>query len=147
MKHLLTLCLCLALCFGSELQAQEGYKDAIGLRAGNLGGISYKRFLNYPSAIEGILGFNYQNGRLYTLTGLYEYHVFINYDLNLFIGAGLTLGANADEFRLLGEAIAGIEYTLPDFPLSFSLDFKPSFHVFKSTFFFNEYALTVRYVL
>lgn len=147
MKHLIIVCAVLLLSWGTQLSAQEDYQHGIGLRAGNLSGVTYKHFFTFPHAIEGIVGFNFENGRLATLTGLYEYHIFINYQLNAFFGGGITLGANADEFRLLGEAIAGIEYRIPNFPLSFSLDLKPSFHIFDSRFFFNEYALTVRYIL
>lgn len=147
MKHTILICTVLLLGLGTSLSAQEGYQHGIGLRAGNLAGVTYKHFFSFPHAVEGIIGFNYENGRLGTLTGLYEYHLFINYDLNAYFGAGITLGANRDEFRFLGELIAGLEYRLPNFPLSFSLDLKPAFHVFDSRFFFNEYALSIRYIL
>ena len=146
MRILLCFFMALALLPG-DASGQKAYVDAIGIRAGNLGGISYKRFIGLPSAVEGVLGYNYQNGRLVTLTGLYEYHLFLTYELNFFAGAGLTLGVGNSETRLLGEAIGGIEYTVPNFPLSFTLDFKPAFHIFNSEFFFNEYALTIRYLL
>ena len=64
-----------------------------------------------------------------------------------FVGGGLTFGANADNFIIIGEAIVGLEYSLPNFPLSFSVDFKPAFSIFDGDFFFNEFALTVRYIL
>ncbi|NNE28080.1 MAG: hypothetical protein HKN16_00485 [Saprospiraceae bacterium] len=130
-----------------EGNSQKAYVDAIGIRAGNLAGISYKRFVGLPHTIEGILGYNYQNGRLVTLTGLYQYHIFLSYELNFFAGAGLTLGTGNSETRLLGEAMAGIEYTIPNVPLSFTMDYKPAFFIFNNEFFFNEFALTVRYIL
>ena len=127
--------------------AQDAYGKAIGVRGGTPTGVSYKHFLEFAGAIEGIFGYNFTNGRVFTLTGLYEHHFFINYNTNFFAGGGLTLGANSDEFRLIVDAIGGIEYVFPRFPMSFSLDYKPAFNIFDADFFFNEFALTVRYIL
>ncbi len=127
--------------------AQDAYGKAIGIRGGTPTGVSYKHFLEFAGAIEGIFGFNFTNGRVFTLTGLYEHHFFINYNTNLFAGGGLTLGANSDEFRVVVDAIGGIEYVFPRFPMSFSLDYKPAFNIFGPDFLFNEFALTIRYVL
>ena len=127
--------------------AQDAYGSAVGIRGGNPTGISYKHFLEFAGAIEGIVGYNFTNGRVFTLTGLYEHHFFLNYNTNLYAGGGLTLGANSDEFRLVVEAIGGIEYVIPRFPMSFSLDYKPAFNVFDTALYFNEFALTIRYIL
>jgi hypothetical protein len=127
--------------------AQDAYGRSIGLRGGTPTGVSYKHFLEFAGAIEGIVGYNFTNGRIFTVTGLYEQHFFLNYNLNFYAGGGLTLGVNSDEFRLIVDAIGGIEYVFPRFPMSFSLDYKPAFHIFGPEFLFNEFALTIRYIL
>ena len=127
--------------------AQDAYERSVGIRGGTPTGFSYKHFLEFAGAIEGIVGFNFTNGRVYTLTGLYEHHFFINYNTNFYAGGGLTFGFNSDEVRLVVDAIGGIEYVFPRFPMSFSLDYKPAFNIFGSDFLLNEFALTIRYIL
>ena len=130
-----------------DANAQDAYGRSIGFRGGTPTGVSYKHFLEFAGAIEGIVGFNFMNGRIFSVTGLYEYHFFINYNLNFYAGGGLTLGFNSDEFRLIVDAIGGIEYVFPRFPMSFSLDYKPAYNIFGNEFYFNEFALTIRYIL
>ena len=145
MKHWLFIFVLFFL--GSDtVQAQDAYTQAAGLRLGPLTGLSYKRFVTFAGTVEGILGYNFTNGRTYSLTGLYEQHFFLSYQLNAFAGGGLTFSGNKEEFRMLGEAIVGLEYTFRDFPLNFSADYKPAFHILDPQFFFNEFALTIRYV-
>ncbi len=127
--------------------AQDAYGRSIGIRGGAPMGVSYKHFLEFAGAIEGIVGYNFMNGRVFMVTAMYEHHFFINYNLNFYAGGGLTLGFNSDEFRLIVDGIGGIEYVFPRFPMSFSLDYKPAFHIFGPEFLYNEFALTIRYVL
>lgn len=127
--------------------AQDAYERSIGVRGGFLGGVTYKHFLEYAGAIEGIVGYSFQNGRLPTLTGLYEHHFFLNYQTNFFAGGGLTLGAKKDVFRAHAEAIVGIEYLIERFPMSLSLDYKPAYNIFGNAFYFDEFALSVRYII
>lgn len=128
--------------------AQDAYIDAVGLRGGPLSGVSYKRFV-WPvsGVIEGIVGFNYLNGRTYSFTGLYEHHLFINYHLNFFGGGGTTLAFNKDTFRWMAEGIVGVELLLDTMPLLISVDYKPGWSILTNKFVFNEAALSVRYIL
>ncbi|MEO1517757.1 MAG: hypothetical protein AAFV95_22230 [Bacteroidota bacterium] len=140
---LLTLfCFCFSM---GTTQAQDNYDQALGLRGGPTAAVTYKRFLDVFTAIEGIAGFNFTNGRIITLTGLYQYHQPISYQANLYGGAGLTMGFNSSEFRLNLETMVGIEYTMPKFPLNISFDYKPAFNIFKSNFIWNEFGVSVRY--
>ena len=107
--YFLSLCFIVTICF--SLQAQDNYQESIGIRGGALSAITYKRMISLAGAIEGIAGYNFTNGRIFSVTGLYEHHFFINYGLNWFAGGGLMLGANKDDFRLGIDAILGIEYT------------------------------------
>ena len=127
--------------------AQDMYGQSLGVRGGFLSGVTYKHFLDFAGAIEGIVGFNFENGRVTTLTGLYEQHFFLNYNTNLYAGGGLTLGFNSNDFRMIAEGIVGIEYLVPRFPISFSLDYKPAFNIFDTELYFNEFALSIRYII
>ncbi len=132
--------------------AQDAYVQSIGVRGGPYAGVTYKRFIGVPAAIEGIVGFNYTNGRTYLVTGLFEYHIFISYRLNVYGGAGIDigggkpLGAEKGIFRLGADAIVGAEYTFEKVPINFSIDYKPVYQIIQNEFLFNEFALSVRYI-
>lgn len=131
----------------SNITAQDAYERSIGIRGGFLSGVTYKQFLEFAGAIEGILGYSFQEGRrITTLTGLYEHHFFVNYQTNFFAGGGLTLGANNDSFQTHAEAIIGVEYLIERFPMSLSLDYKPAYNIFGNEFYFDEFAISVRYI-
>jgi len=128
--------------------AQDAYERSFGIRGGFVSGVTYKHFLAFAGAIEGIFGYSFpDNRRITTLTGLYEHHFFINYNTNVYAGGGLTLGANKDTFRTHAEAIIGIEYLMERFPLSISLDYKPAYNIFGNDFYFDEFAISARYVI
>ena len=133
-------------CSSSTSSAQDMYERSLGIRGGALSGITYKQFLAFAGAIEGIVGYKFLNDRLTTITGLYEHHLFLNYNTNLYGGGGLTLGWNSNTFQVHAEVIVGLEYLIPRFPMSVSVDYKPAYHVFGNQFLFNEFALSARYV-
>ena len=59
--------------------------------------------------------------------GLYEWtQPVINNDFNLYYGVGGHLGAAANKFAIGIDAIVGLEYKIPNAPIAFSLDYKPS---------------------
>ena len=149
MKKIKCFCLvlCCCLCFSFTADAQDNYSEALGFRGGPLSGISYKRFIGLHPVIEGIVGFNFTNGRLISVTGLYEYHNFINYNANYFFGGGLTIAANSNDFNTAAELILGFDYTFTKVPVNFSLDYKPNYKIFDNKFIFNEFALSLRYLL
>jgi len=113
-----------------QLKAQP-YMHAAGIRAGISSGISYKGFLLHRmSAFEG--GILYNRHGL-NLTALYEYHLEPfkkNTRTFVYLGGGAFGGEWEDEFSIGLAAVAGIEYTLRDLPLNFSLDWKPMFNIY-----------------
>jgi len=147
MKKIVKTTVLLLLFSCTSLMAQDAYERSIGVRGGFLGGVTYKHFLQFAGAIEGIVGYNFRNGRVFTVTGLYEHHFFLNYQTNFYAGGGLTLGAGNETFRAHAEAIVGIEYVIERFPMSLSLDYKPAYNIFGNDFYFDEFALSVRYVI
>ncbi len=125
---ILAVMLCLAT-WQAELKAQP-YNHTAGIRAGYSSGISYKGFrLHQMWAIEADILFN-RNG--FNLSALYEYHLkpFKNKRALIYLGGGPFGGDWKEEFSLGVAAVAGIEYTLRDQPLNFSLDWKPMLNIY-----------------
>lgn len=140
-----------------QIQAQglsidsPNYRTAIGLRGGDLGGITFKRFTGSESAIEAILGFGYREPRLLTFTFLYEKHAqaFDVSGMRWYYGGGghvSLVGSESGYIRrpwgryryyyesgALGlgiDGIVGLEYKIPPIPFAISLDIKPYIEVF-----------------
>ena len=86
----LSLVLILIIAFGVALSAQE-YKNAAGFRFGLSNGLTFKRFINSDSALEGILTSRWHG---FNVTGLYEVHknLFNDSQINFFYGFGGHLG-------------------------------------------------------
>ena len=141
-KWLLIACLA----FIGSVQAQE-YTNAIGVRLGSPFGISFKTFLNNSdNALEFIAASNSKLNESLILYGLYEKHadVFGEPHFKLYYGGGAhvgyyrkgsyrnSLGSNSAEFfredaTVLGvDGIVGVEYSIGDIPLAFSIDIKPT---------------------
>ncbi len=146
MKKIILISVFLISCI--SLKAQDSYVHAAGFKGGPSLGISYKRFM-WPlnGVLEGILGYNFQNGRYLHLTGLYEYHLFVNYSTNLYGGGGMTLGGNKDKFYWQLETIVGIEYIIDFIPFTISVDYKPGYRVLDNEFVLNEFGISLRYIL
>jgi hypothetical protein len=144
---------------GNQLQAQSlsidnpNYRTAIGLRGGDLGGLTIKHFTSSEAALEAILGLGYREPRLFSFTLLFEKHVpaFNISGMRWYYGGGghLTLvGSRSGYLRHpwgryryyyeggavgLGiDGILGLEYKIPPIPFAISLDFKPYIEVFST---------------
>ena len=113
-----------------DLKAQP-YMHSAGIRAGYSSGITYKGFLLHRmSAFE--VDFLYNKHGL-NLGALYEYHLepFKKSTRTfIYLGGGAFGGSWDEEFSLGVAAVAGIEYTLRDLPLIFSLDWKPMLNIY-----------------
>ncbi len=138
------------------------YKISGGIRMGFTSGLSAKYFLNDKIALEGIAGIRYFHGSGFT--GLVEAHypnVFDVENLYAYIGGGAHAGFffwyNANgywknnapnaPFFVGVDIIGGLEYKLPEYPLTLSFDLKPQLDVFG---FYPDIAgggLTLRYIL
>ena len=128
-----------------DLSAQP-YDHAAGIRAGYSSGITYKGFrLHKMWAIEADLLYN-RHG--FNLGALYEQHLepFHNKRTFVYLGAGVFGGDWEKEFSAGIAAVAGIEYTLRDLPLNFSLDWKPMLNIYaKLEPDFLDFGLSIRY--
>lgn len=126
----LVLILLLLVSVLTEVDAQP-YMHSAGIRAGLSSGISYKGFrLHRMSAVELDLLYN-RHG--FNLSALYEYQMEPtkkNTRAFTYVGGGAFGGNWNDQFSLGVEVIAGVEYTLRDLPLNFSLDWKPMLNLY-----------------
>jgi hypothetical protein len=172
MRYLKEMITVLALlCIVTYSQAQRNYNTAIGLRLGPTYGFTIKHFISDRVALEGLVTSRYYGAGIYgrggwngspglMLTGLAEWHFPIGniQGFNWFVGGGFHLGVmggyrahphfgNDRAYFLTGlDAIGGVEYTLPNAPVTFQADIKPSFHLVEYFgVWYNEAALTVRY--
>jgi len=121
------------------LSAQaQSYKSAIGLRGGDPSGVTFKTFIGGGNAIELIAGSGYFGHNL-NITGFYQWQKPTDWAPNLdwFIGPGAHFGLwtshYAEEYNsniVVGlDGIIGLEYTLDDLPLNFSIGAGPAFHL------------------
>lgn len=141
------------------LQAQAPYQNAIGIRLGLAPGLTIKHSLGGDAAIEGIFSSRWRG---FLAIGLYEIHFpALGVDnLRWYIGGGGHVGVwtynnrnhNNPWFENDGgiaiglDAIGGLEYTIPDVPINFSIDWKPGFNLIGYTGFWTDGGgLSVRY--
>ncbi len=146
MKTILRISLVLAIASISSSMAAQPYAHSAGVRAGYSSGLTYKGFLTHQmAAIEG--DFLYNNHG-FNVTALLEHHIeiFRNERSMVYMGGGAFGGSWDEEFSIGVAAIGGIEYTLRDIPLNFSLDWKPMLNIFADfEFDFLDFGVSIRY--
>jgi hypothetical protein len=146
--------------FCCTAQAQT-YNTGIGIRLGGFEqGLTVKHFTNSKTAIEGILGIR---PGVFVLTGLYEKHAkaFDESSLKWFYGIGAHIGSigknnyykrfGSDRYYtesgiLLGaDAILGLEWDIPELPISLTADLHPRLELVNGAFIDMAPALSIRY--
>lgn len=138
----------------------QDYNSAIGLRLGLVNSVSYKAFLTETAAFE-IFG-SFRSQELFTTFGVnagYQIHGDIESvdRLRWYYGAGAGVAAYSYDSAYVGDGggiglaingYLGLEYTLQDAPISFSIDWIPTFVLGGVSGFDSDHgALVVRYVL
>jgi hypothetical protein len=160
MKKLLVIGLVLFAGFFTA-QAQDYYKTAVGLRFGAGTGLTIKHFTSSSTALEGIV---ISRWRGMMITGLCEYEKIAWHTpgLSWYAGGGGHIGfwnnyyegnswwdqdEHPDGYTVLGaDFILGLEYTVREFPLNFSIDWKPALNFIGYTGFWPwEIGLSIRY--
>ena len=142
-------------------QAQNTYRNALGLRLGDNDGfggeVSYQRTLATNNRLEFDLGWRNSNDvDAIKLVGLYQWVWNIDGGFNWYAGVGAGVGtwsydidSNSDNgaFALAAGDI-GIEYNF-DVPIQLSLDFRPELYFdsddFREDDFGPDIALGIRY--
>ena len=131
----------ISLAFATSAQAQYRYTLGLGGKTGSpYFAASAKYFLGSHSAIEGLASFGlYGVG----LTGLYEYHIYIDPapGLRWYFGGGAHVSTTSNRYynpyadAYYGSAIAGLdgviglEYVFEKIPLGLSFDLMPVLNI------------------
>jgi hypothetical protein len=130
-RYQLLLITTILLILGQKDLLAQPYMHSAGIRAGYSSGVSYKGFrLHRMTAFEVDLLYN-RHG--FNLGALYEYHLEPfkkNTRTFIYLGGGAFGGDWEDEFSIGLAAVAGLEYTLRDLPLNFSIDWKPMLNLY-----------------
>ncbi len=154
------LVLVIAAIFFAQLGFSQQYDTAIGVRGGIPNSLSVKKALGTSSVGEGIIGLW---NRGIVVTGLYNIQNPLEiegYGFEWYYGGGAHVGFFNNRYvTFLGEVggstavigldgVIGLEYTVEEFPLNISLDYKPSFNfVGFNGWWFDHVSLGIRYVL
>ncbi|MDH5382724.1 MAG: hypothetical protein OEW75_17850 [Cyclobacteriaceae bacterium] len=145
-----------------EIKAQN-YKTAIGIRGGLYNGLTIKHFTGGNKAIEGLLASRWGG---FNITGLLEFDNSISDvdGLSWFYGFGGHIGSwgnnksayfydpnQPDTYRytIIGlDGILGLEFTIPNAPFAFQLDWKPVFNLSGYNGFIGDGgAFSIRYAI
>jgi hypothetical protein len=106
------------------------YKNALGVKVWDGGGISYKHFFDSKNAGE-LIGYFWNQGT--RITGLYEIHGSISgaSGLQWYIGPGAHVGFYNTKYgggSFIGvDGVLGLDYKFNKAPINLSLDWQPSF--------------------
>lgn len=142
-KHILIIILVF---FSINLLAQN-YERALGIRVGLTSGVEYKKFINYDTAIEGLISFQ-RGGTQFTYLRVYHHPImlFMEGTVLFYYGFGghfgytrwsnkkyyingYTYRRRVTAFNLGIDANIGVEYQFPDNPFVLSFDYKPYYEV------------------
>lgn len=132
----------IGLLFVGTVQAQN-YDLAMGIRGGVPGGFTAKKMIDDFHGFEILLGTEFQ--KRMNLTALYEYHGYIDDNINWYGGLGGSINfGEGTGFRT--DAIAGLEYTSFRFPLNLSVDWKPLYSISTEEFIADRFAISIRFI-
>ncbi len=129
-----------------KVNGQE-YSNALGIRLSTAQAtinqsISYRRYLNENTAIEGLLSFDpIAIGLLYE-----KIYPLGAPGLQWFFGGGAYVAFKGD--NVIGAmGIIGLDYTIPSIPINLSLDWKPELNIINNVNFqASAVALSIRFV-
>ena len=144
--------------FATTANAQSDYKTGIGLRGGYPSGITLKHFISGNAAIEGVLSGGWGS---IGVTGLYQIHK--NFpdvpNLKWYYGGGAHLaitnanrvnpwtGTSGGTLQMGLDGVVGLEYVIPDIPISLSIDLLPIVNVFQDIGVWYNAGISVRYTI
>lgn len=134
----------------------QRYTNSVGLKFASLGStqINGKHFLNENNALEVSLG---GNTNYVWVQGNFEWQSTLFEDLDYYIGAGPGFGiftgnsiipSSANDRYMIGvNGFLGVEYKLPDYPFTFSLESGPYVQINPNFNLGWNVGLAARYVL
>jgi hypothetical protein len=131
------------------------YKSALGLRLNHYsGGLTYKYFIAPSRAWDLTLSTGFNDGA--TVTALYERHVGVIDvpGLSWYYGPGFHVGLDGSEdnayINLGFDGVIGLEYSVPEIPFAFSIDYMPSINLSirddsRVDAYFDKWSIGVKY--
>ena len=147
MKKMILLLFTLALA-ATALRAQD-YNWGIGIRGGAVAsGVTVKANLGGANALEGIVCF----ARGVNIYGLYERYVPLQgKGLSFYYGGGGNIGTwkrkGEEKFTVGIDGVLGLEYKIPEVPVAFGIDYKPTLNfIGHARFEWYDFGLHVRVV-
>lgn len=108
----------------------SSYKNALGVKVLDGGGITFKHFVSVNNALE-FIGYFWNRGT--RITGLYEIHGPISgaSGLKWYIGPGAHIGFYNTKYgdgSFVGlDGVLGLDYKFKGAPINMSIDWQPSF--------------------
>lgn len=137
MKKFLILAVALLTIGAGSVHAQRTgngqgfYNRAIGINLGLPFGVNYKQFLANRDALEFSLGY-VNSGVMFT--ALYQYHVNLVENFNMYVGGGVNVGlvglSHRTQFALGIDPTVGFEYKFSEAPIVLALDYAPQINIF-----------------
>lgn len=154
------LSILIVLFFTATIFSQD-FDSAAGLRLGYPTSLSYKKFINESSALEGYVGYRgYYRTRFISFSGAYLIHKDIEEvdNLQYYFGGGASVYLWSSDFDIrnttsLGlQGYLGLSYTFEELPLNLSIDWVPTVFInglvgYGSGFGAGYGSLAIRYVL
>ncbi len=134
-KSIIVLSLCLLSAL--SMKAQD-YDWAVGVRGGiRTSGLTVRRNLSAYNAWEGSFSGFYKAG--YHFTGYYEFMTpIIDDGFTFYYGPGAHLGFGSNYFAFGFDGIVGLEYQVPNVPIAFSVDYRPSLNIVERFDFYGD---------
>ncbi|HEV7334159.1 MAG TPA: hypothetical protein VGN63_24210 [Flavisolibacter sp.] len=125
----------------TEIMPSTSGKNLLGIRISSSApavnhSITYKRFINQTTAIEGLLSFT-DPGALGVLVE--KHSPFASAGISWFWGAGAYAGFSGGR-RFGAQGVVGLDFIMPTLPLNLSIDWKPELN-FTRQFSFEPAAL------
>ncbi|HSO89338.1 MAG TPA: hypothetical protein VLQ91_22480 [Draconibacterium sp.] len=162
MKRLLLISAFVAL---SCTAFSQGFKQAVGIRAGYTGGIEYRIYTDDLNSYKFLLGSRDRGVLIHAMKEFHRYELFSFTDqLNFVFGAGVHMGYERWDQQYYNyntsyyvthtafiagiDGLAGLEYMFRDVPISLGLEVKPYFDLFgREMFDFQlfDFAFTAKY--
>lgn len=143
----------------------QGFKQAVGIRAGYTGGVEYRIYTDDLNSYKFLLGSRERGVLAHALKEFHRYDLFTFTDqLNFVFGAGVHAGYERWDQQYFNyntsyyvtrtafiaglDGLAGLEYMFRDVPISLGFEVKPYFDLFgREMFDFQlfDFAFTAKY--
>ena len=148
-KHLTVALGALIMVLGTVATASAQSRTSVSVNMGGYFGVGVKHFITERSALEADFDYNISH-RAPMFVALYQYHIPIVTNLNLYAGGGINIGANDTgkhrntEFAFGIDPNVGFEYDIVGTPIALALDYRPAIN-FTTDAMWDQVALKVRF--